>query len=52
MSTTSFGEYKPVQRRYSDMGYNNDRLKKDNNTAKKREKNRRIEVVLIYRRKY
>ncbi len=52
MSATSFGEYKPVQRRYSDMAYNNNRLKRDNNTQKKREKNRRIEVVLIYRRTY
>ncbi|MEK8016137.1 MAG: OmpA family protein [Candidatus Parabeggiatoa sp.] len=52
MSATSFGEYKPVQRQYSDMAYNNNRLKRDNNTQKKRKKNRRIEVVLIYRRTY
>ncbi|MCK5524915.1 MAG: OmpA family protein [Thiomargarita sp.] len=52
MSATSFGEYKPVQRRYSDMYYNSSKLEQDNDTSKKREKNRRIEVVLIYRRKY
>ena len=51
MSATSFGEYKPVQRDYSDRTYNQDRLEKDNYTGPKRERNRRIEVVLIYRRK-
>jgi len=52
MSATSFGEYKPVQRKYSDMQYNTSRLEEDNYTDEKREKNRRIEVVLIYRRKH
>jgi len=52
MSVTSFGEYKPVQRQYSDMDYNRYKLKRDNNTSEKREKNRRIEVLLIYRMKY
>jgi len=52
MSATSFGEYKSVQRKYSNTYYNSNRLKRDNNTEKKREKNRRIEVVLIYRRTY
>jgi len=52
MSATSFGEYKPVQRQGSDMYYNSRKLKRDNNASKKREKNRKIEVVLIYRRTY
>ncbi len=50
MSATSFGEYKPVQRQYSDMKYNSYQLRQDNNTSTKRERNRRIEIVLIYRR--
>lgn len=51
MSATSFGEYKPVQRTYSDLNYNRFRLKQDNDTEEERKLNRRIEIVLIYRQK-
>ncbi|MDM8558756.1 OmpA family protein [Candidatus Parabeggiatoa sp. HSG14] len=51
MSATSFGEYKPVQRNYSDK-YNKNKLKEHNDTDEELKQNRRIEVVLIYRRKY
>lgn len=51
MSVTSFGEFKPVQRKYSDNTYNETKLKLDNKTEKQRALNRRIEIVLIYKRK-
>lgn len=49
MSVTSFGEYKSVQRR-DDADYNMDRLLSDNGNEDLRRRNRRIELVLIYRR--
>jgi flagellar motor protein MotB len=49
MSATSFGEYKPVERIHSDKNYNPLRLARDNSTEEKRQLNRRIELVLIYR---
>ncbi|OQW92783.1 MAG: hypothetical protein BWK78_00580 [Thiotrichaceae bacterium IS1] len=52
MSATSFGEYKPVQRKDSDMDYNSSRLAEDNEGEDKLKRNRRIEIVLIYRRTY
>jgi len=50
MSATSFGEYKPVQRKSSDLGYDQFKLMDDNSSQEKRMLNRRIEIVLIYRR--
>ena len=49
MSVTSFGEYKSVQRK-AEADYNMDRLQADNVTDELRRRNRRIELVLIYRR--
>lgn len=49
MSATTFGEYKPVQRTYSAINYNDLELKQDNATDEERLLNRRIEIVLIYR---
>lgn len=48
MSVTSFGEFKPVNR--EDVPYNEERLKVDNGDEKLRSQNRRIEIILIYRR--
>ena len=48
ISATSYGEFKPFQRGFS-PNYNRAQLNLDNNTPEKRELNRRIEIVLIYR---
>lgn len=48
MSVTSFGEYKPVQRS-EESEFNSDQLKESNNTAEKKDANRRIEILLFYR---
>jgi flagellar motor protein MotB len=50
MSVTSFGEYQSVQRSITDTGYNLEKLQADNTTDELRRRNRRIELVLIYRR--
>ncbi len=51
MSATSFGEFKSVQRGGDDKSsYNQERLLKDNVDENSRSRNRRIELVLIYRR--
>lgn len=51
MSTTSFGEYKSVNRGdHEDSAYNRKKLENDNRTEDLRSINRRIEIVLIYRR--
>jgi flagellar motor protein MotB len=50
MSVTSFGEYKSLQRSADDKSYNLDKLQGDNNSDELRRRNRRIELVLIYRR--
>lgn len=50
MSVTSFGEYKAVRRGTGDPGYNADKLLEDNGSEELRRRNRRIELVLIYRR--
>jgi len=51
MSATSFGEFKSVQRGKDDKSaYNKDRLLIDNGDENFRSRNRRIELVLIYRR--
>lgn len=49
MSATSFGEFKPVQRSDDNSPYNEDRLKADNETDPLKARNRRIELLLIYR---
>lgn len=51
MSASSFGEYKPVQREYSDINFNSEGLKKYNEKPEQRTLNRRIEIVLIYRQR-
>lgn len=50
MSVTSFGEYQSIQRSSQDQPYTIDRLNTDNGTDDLRRRNRRIELVLIYRR--
>ncbi|HYP42433.1 MAG TPA: OmpA family protein [Candidatus Nitrosocosmicus sp.] len=51
MSATSFGEFKSVQRGTDDKSvYNQERLLVDNGDEHFRSRNRRIELVLIYRR--
>jgi flagellar motor protein MotB len=49
MSVTSFGEYKSVQRR-AEADYSMEKLQADNSSDELRRRNRRIELVLIYRR--
>jgi flagellar motor protein MotB len=49
MSATSFGEYQSIQRSIS-TDYNLGKLEADNATEDLRRRNRRIELVLIYRR--
>ena len=50
MSVTSFGEYKSIQRSEFDTEYSIDKLLADNQDDAHRRRNRRIELVLIYRR--
>lgn len=52
MSATSFGEYNPVQRAQGEgpPGYDRTRLDEDNKTHEQRGRNRRIELLLFYRR--
>ncbi|MBC8031142.1 MAG: OmpA family protein [Pyrinomonadaceae bacterium] len=50
MSVTSFGEYQSVQRSAGTTEYNLEKLQADNVTDEQRRRNRRIELVLIYRR--
>jgi flagellar motor protein MotB len=50
MSVTSFGEYNSVRRTLGDAGYDQNKLRGDNETEDLRRRNRRIELVLIYRR--
>ena len=49
MSATSFGEYKPVQRSAQDSTYTPERLRIDNRNNVLKAKNRRMEILLIYR---
>jgi outer membrane protein OmpA-like peptidoglycan-associated protein len=49
MSATSFGEFKPIQRKDDDFSYDNKKLGNDNDSLAKMEKNRRIEILLFYR---
>jgi flagellar motor protein MotB len=50
MSATSFGEYKPVDRSNDDTDYNIDKLNAANDTTDKKDKNRRIEMLLFYKK--
>ena len=50
MSATTFGEYVPVQRRSRGIPYSPELLAEDNNSSEKMMMNRRIEILLIYRR--
>lgn len=50
MSVTSFGEYQSVQRSASETEYDINKLQADNGNDDLRRRNRRIELVLIYRR--
>lgn len=49
MSSTSFGEFKPVNRSEEDSNYNLTRLHKDNSTKEQKAMNRRIELLLFYK---
>ncbi|MCK5720320.1 MAG: OmpA family protein [Thiomargarita sp.] len=49
MSATSFGNYKPVNRMAA-VEYDWEKIQADNDTEEKKERNRRIEIVLTYRR--
>lgn len=48
MSVTSYGEYKPIGRQVGEM-YNSDSLWTDNDTEAMRTRNRRIELLLLYK---
>ena len=48
MSITSFGEYKPIQRRNGEK-YIMDTLKQANSSSELKAKNRRIEILLFYK---
>jgi flagellar motor protein MotB len=50
MSVTSFGEYNSVRRSLGEVVYNMSKLEADNENEDLRRRNRRIELVLIYRR--
>jgi len=49
MSATSFGEFDPVQRGREEVGYDRDKLVRDNSTLELKANNRRIELLLFYR---
>jgi flagellar motor protein MotB len=51
ISITSFGEHMPVERLREDLGYNSGKLQKHNATEKQKNLNRRIEIVLNYRKR-
>ncbi|KJU86358.1 OmpA/MotB domain-containing protein [Candidatus Magnetobacterium bavaricum] len=48
MSATSFGEFKPVTRSEVDVNYDEQRLANDNSSKERKDKNRRIELLLFY----
>jgi flagellar motor protein MotB len=50
MSVTSFGEFLSVQRSAGDGSYTEEQLTTDNASDEMRQANRRIELVVIYRR--
>lgn len=49
ISATSFGEFKPVQREDGALEYDWAKLQEDNDTEQKRQSNRRIELLLLYK---
>jgi len=49
MSTSSFGEYMPVNRDREDFSYDSNKLALDNSDENKRSLNRRIEILLFYK---
>jgi flagellar motor protein MotB len=49
MSATSFGEYRPVGRDEGDSSFNWEKVLSENATDNQRSRNRRIELILIYR---
>lgn len=50
ISISSFGEYKPVNRSAENVDFSYSQLKKSNSTESQRRANRRIEVILNYRK--
>lgn len=50
MSATTFGEFKSVQREPENVNYQWEQLLEDNITEELRSRNRRIEILLTYRR--
>lgn len=50
MSATSFGEFYPVQRAQKTGKYSRTQLVEDNSTVELKSKNRRIELLLFYKR--
>lgn len=50
MSATSFGGFMSIQRFHSHVPYSRERLELDNRTGEQKRLNRRIELLLIYRR--
>lgn len=50
MSATSFGEYNSIQRVRNPESYSGERFKEDNKNEELKTKNRRIEIVLFYKR--
>lgn len=50
MSATTFGEYVSVQRRSKGSSYSPEQLEEDNDSPMKMTMNRRIEILLFYRR--
>ena len=52
MSITSFGEHMPVERQFEDIGYSSNMLQKHNSTEMQKSLNRRIEIVLNYRKRF
>ncbi|MFT3911067.1 MAG: OmpA family protein [Ferruginibacter sp.] len=49
MSITSYGEFKPAERKNSRTDWNRKKLNEANDTEDKRRRNRRIEIVLFYK---
>jgi flagellar motor protein MotB len=49
MSIVSYGEFNPVQRRKNQQTWSRKTLNEANDTEDERSKNRRIEIVLIYK---
>ena len=50
MSATSFGEYKPINREDDDVNFTENELNDANNNENLKSKNRRIELLLFYKK--